>query len=955
MTIVHEIARALAESATLAEAAPRMLAAVCADLGWEYGGLWEVNRAGRRLRCIGTWHEPSLRFEPFAEISRGTTFERGLGLPGRVWASGQPVWIPDVTLDANFPRARSADAVGLHGAFALPILRDTQVLGVMEFFSRDIRQPDDELLATMATVGRQIGLFVDRKWAAEELERFFDLSLDLLCVATTEGYFVRLNPAWTRLLGYTEDELRAAPFFDFVHPEDMAATRESLQALVTGTHVIDFENRYRARDGSYRWLQWAVAPLVEEGVVYGAARDVTDRRRAEERLAEVVRELEIARRRAEDATIAKGVFLENMSHEIRTPMNAIIGMTELALRTKLTREQADYIRTANESAEALLDVLNDILDVSKIEARKLTLERAPFGLRDTVENAVKLFAPRAHEKDLELACRILPDVPEALVGDAGRLRQVIVNLVGNAIKFTDRGEVVVEVAVEPAGPAAVEPLAPDDASEVRLHFTVSDTGIGIAPDKQWQIFGAFVQADASTTRRFGGTGLGLTISAQLVELMGGRVWVHSEPGTGSQFHFVAPFGRHAAGDTRPSPTWNPRDLRVLVVDDNAVNRTILEEVLESWEMRPTVVDGAQPALAALHEAARARRPFHVVLTDAHMPGVDGFTLAREVAADPRLHGVKIVLLTSAGGHGSPPDGDDLFCAQLLKPVKQSDLLEAIVGAVTASAPEALAEDRPPDQPPLPALRPLRVLVAEDNATNQKLIVKLLERDGHRVTIVGNGREAVSAAAAGGFDVVLMDVQMPEMSGFEATAAIREQDRASGRHTPIVAMTAHAMAGDRDRALAAGMDQYVAKPLRPREVLSAIARAVPIDGPSLPQPGAADAAAVDAAGLLADFDGSRGLLADVIDVFVSDTPATLDRLRRAVEAREPAEVARAAHALKGSIGLFSRGAAFEAARALEQIARQGDLTGADLHHATLQTETERLSAELRRLCASLRAE
>ena len=954
MTIVHEIACALAESATLVDAAPRMLAAVCGELGWEYGGLWEVDRAGKRLRCIGTWHEPSLRFEPFAEISRATTFERGIGLPGRVWANGEPAWIPDVTLDGNFPRARAADSVGLHGAFALPVVRGTQVLGVMEFFSRDIRHPDDELLATMATVGRQIGLFVDRKWAAEELERFFDLSLDLLCVATTDGYFVRVNPAWTRLLGYAAEELRAAPFFAFVHPEDVEATREALQSLVTGTHVVDFENRYRARDGSYRWLQWAVAPLVEEGVVYGAARDVTDRRQAEERLSEVVRELEIARRRAEDATIAKGEFLANMSHEIRTPMNAIIGMTELALRTKLTPEQADYIRTANESAEALLDVLNDILDVSKIEARKLTLERAPFGLRDTVENAVKLFAPRAHEKNLELACRIRPDVPDALVGDAGRLRQVLVNLVGNAIKFTDRGEVVVDVAVEPPPAVSTEGEPPEDGAEVRLHVTVSDTGIGISPDKQWQIFGAFVQADASTTRRFGGTGLGLTISAQLVELMGGRVWVHSEPGAGSQFHFVAPFGRQAQGETRPAPTWNPRDLRVLVVDDNAVNRRILEEVLASWEMRPVVVDGAQAALAALHEAARARRPFHLVLTDAHMPGVDGFTLAREVNADPRLHGVKIVLLTSAGSHGMPSDGENLFSAQLLKPVKQSDLLEAIVGAVTASAPASVAADRALDEP-TPALRPLRVLVAEDNATNQKLIVKLLERDGHRVTVVGNGRDAVSAAVAGSFDVVLMDVQMPEMSGFEATAAIREHDRAAGGHTPIVAMTAHAMAGDRERALAAGMDQYVAKPLRPRELLFAIAQAVPSIGPAASQAGASDAPPVDDTALLADFDGSRELLAEVIEVFVSDAPDTLERLRRAVEARDTPGIARAAHALKGSIGIFTRGAAFEAARTLEHLAKQGDLTGVDACHATLQAEAARLTADLRRLCASLRSE
>ena len=489
--IVHEIARALTESATLVEAAPRMLAAVCEPLGWEYGALWELDRPGTALRFVGTWPSPPPpRFRDFIEQSRTTSFAHGVGLPGRVWASGRPAWIPDVVVDQNFPRASAADQVGLHGAFALPILRGRDVVGVMEFFSRDVRQPDEALLDTMMAAGGQIGLYAAGKWAADELDAFFNLSPDLLCVASLDGHFLRLNPAWTPVLGFTEAELLATPFLDFVHPDDRTPTLDAMSQLMTGARVINFTNRYRTRDGSYRWFEWNTTPSIDRGIVYAAARDVTERRLANEAL-------EAARQKAESAAIAKGEFLANMSHEIRTPMNAVIGMTALALRTRLTPRQREYVRTANESAEALLTILNDILDVSKIEAGRLALDLIPFSLRDAVEEAVKLFAPRAHEKRLELVCHILPDVPDDLVGDPGRLRQVLVNLVGNAVKFTDAGEVVVEVGLDETT---------DD--EAVLRFVVSDTGIGIPQDKLWQIFGAFVQADQSTTRRFGGTAWG---------------------------------------------------------------------------------------------------------------------------------------------------------------------------------------------------------------------------------------------------------------------------------------------------------------------------------------------------------------------------------------------------------------------------------------------------------------
>jgi PAS domain S-box-containing protein len=938
--IVREIARALGESATLTEAAPRMLAAVCESLGWEYGALWEVDRGGKTLHCVGTWHASSLQVTEFVEISRTTNFARGVGLPGRVWDSGRPAWIPDVVADGNFPRAPAADRVGLHGAFALPILRGSDVLGVMEFFSRDIRQPDAALLETMMTAGAQIGLYVARKWAADELETFFRLSLDLLCVASLDGYFLRLNPEWSHVLGFDEAELRASPFLDFVHPDDRAATLDAVSTLTAGSRLINFQNRYRARNGSYRWLEWAAAPSVDQGVIYAAARDVTDRKRADEALKEstenlkqLVKELNVARQKAESAAIAKGEFLANMSHEIRTPMNAVIGMTDLALRTRLTPQQREYIRTANESAEALLTILNDILDVSKIEAGRLALDQAPFSLRDAVEDAVKLFATRADEKRLELACHILPDVPDALVGDPGRLRQVMVNLVGNAIKFTEAGEVIVEVQAKSVTDA-----------EALLEFTISDTGIGIAPEKQWQIFGAFVQADSSTTRRFGGTGLGLTISADLVEMMGGRIWVTSEEGRGSQFRFVAKFGIQLLPRTESRPSAeNLCDLRVLVVDDNAANRAILRELLVTWRMDATAVDSAAAALAALDDAIHQQRPFQLVITDALMPDVDGFALARRIAADARLSDAKVIMLTSSGASPARHRGADrTIASQLTKPVKQSDLLDAILTAFGESL-GPRPQDEEVRRPPRAVDRRLNILVAEDNPTNQTLVRLLLEQHRHRVTLVPDGREAVATSDKGRFDLILMDVQMPEMDGFEATAAIRQRERATGTHIPIVAMTAHAMAGDRERCLEEGMDAYVSKPLRPDDLLATI------DGLFAP---AHARSSVDGPTLSADFGHNPTVLAEVIQVFLSDAPGQAAALRAATEAADAGAIAAAAHALKGSVGLFSKGAAYEAARALEQAARAGDLTGVDARCAGVQDELSHLCADLEALLTTL---
>ena len=796
-------------------------------------------------------------------------------------------------------------------------------------------------------------------------EALFRNSPVAVSVLDSQGKIVSINPAFEQLYGYKEDELIGTKLDTLVTtPETVEeAASYTKQSMAGSLHAI---GKRRRRDGSLVDVEIFGAPVAVRGEMAGTLAIYHD-------ISEIMR----AREEAEQANRAKSEFLANMSHEIRTPMNGVIGMLELALDTILTSEQGDYLQTALQSAESLLALLNDILDFSKIKSGRLELENIDFDLRNTVEDVAYTLAKRAQDKGLEMACLIHPDISSELRGDPGRIRQILVNLVGNAIKFTDQGEIVVRAEpIEEASTYAV------------VHFSVQDTGIGIPLERQAAIFDQFTQADGSTTRKYGGTGLGLTISKQLVEAMGGKIGLQSTPGAGSTFWFEGKFKKQAREKKATAPlTLGPVNLtqaRILVVDDNQTNRIILTKNVEALGSRADAVASGAKALESLRNAVRAGDPYHVVLLDMQMPGMDGEQTARAIKSDPAMHHVKIIILTSMGQRGDAVRLEALGCSgYLLKPVKQQMLFDAIVAALSRESDTAaglitrhvLAEQRKTG---------LRLLLAEDNTINQKLAVVLLQKAGYSVDAVETGVQALEKFKTGQYSAVLMDVQMPEMDGFESTRRIREWEQENKGHIPIIAMTAHAMRGDRERCLEAGMDDYVSKPLEPKVLFSTLDRwlqasfagketasdstqdysseaglhsVVMEDGlfgetqssngdrrkaaPATETINSSDALPANLEAALYRFGDDRNFMMEMFKEYRDHLPQRLDEIHAALKDSDANRLGRLAHNLKGVSLNFSADPIAQIAMGLEELGKREDLTDAPELVAQLDKEIRKL--------------